>query len=346
MKRIIAILWLVLAFPLVKAQTPFDSFDSTVKAKPMLTMPEVVYRAYNTDTTSNISYVEYDKYSYTLNYYTSSDSLFSSVVLRPSAQKWNSVDPLAKQYPAYSPYAAFANNPAYYIDPDGKKFINFDAAGNYTGTSHDNFFHNLFVGSKGRILDKAGEATRTFSFADPKNDVKDIQSGLIKSIVVVSDKQIFDMVRNSGAFDPANKTSDKPIEERYDFIKQAGKGGQSMDFSYSAIPAAFPGASDDPLSRPSPMIFLVGETAHNHMNFGNFLFGAAGQALGYTSIELKAGAHYNSLKNSSSNGYPSQWDSADDQFSIGAGYDYGWDKNFNLIDVKPGQLAPTPGRTP
>ncbi|NMC98718.1 MAG: RHS repeat-associated core domain-containing protein, partial [Bacteroidales bacterium] len=36
---------------------------------------------------------------------------------------WLSVDPMAHKYPSWSPYAAFFNNPIYYIDPDGKEGI-------------------------------------------------------------------------------------------------------------------------------------------------------------------------------------------------------------------------------
>lgn len=37
---------------------------------------------------------------------------------------WLSVDPLQKKYPNYSPYCFTANNPIYYIDVDGKEFVN------------------------------------------------------------------------------------------------------------------------------------------------------------------------------------------------------------------------------
>jgi RHS repeat-associated protein len=36
--------------------------------------------------------------------------------------RWLSVDPLASNLPSFSPYVAFANNPIYYVDPDGRLF--------------------------------------------------------------------------------------------------------------------------------------------------------------------------------------------------------------------------------
>ena len=67
------------------------------------------------------------------------------------------------------------------------------------------------------------------------------------------------------------------------------------------------------------MLFLIDGVAHNHMNYGNFLYGAAGKALGLSVLELQMGAQWNSLSHPSSNDYPSQFDSRDDQKSIRLG---------------------------
>lgn len=252
---------------------------------------------------------------------------------------WQSVDPLAEKYAQTGSYGYCADNPIKYIDPDGRKYLNFDENGNYTGTTNDNWFHNLFVGSKGRILDAKGNVQRRFGFADPEQDVQDIQSGVITKLVVVQEKDIQSMMINSGAFDEANRTSNKSLGERYDYIKQEGKGGGKMDFSYTQIPDAYPGASVDPLSAPSSMIFLVDDVAHNQMNFGNFLFGAAGYSLGYTKPELLTGAHYNSLFNSPTNGYPSQFDSSDDQWSIQLGVGHALQQGYRDKEFKGGKVV-------
>jgi len=81
----------------------------------------------------------------------------------------------------------------------------------------------------------------------------------------------------------------------------------------------------------SQSLFLVDGVAHNHFNFGNFLFGAAGKALGLTSFELRMGAQYNSLFNSGTNGYKPQLDSHDDQFSIRMGVRYA--NKYNYKDL-------------
>ena len=79
----------------------------------------------------------------------------------------------------------------------------------------------------------------------------------------------------------------------------------------------------------TPFLFYLEGVAHNWYNFGNFLFGAASAALGLTRAEILAGAHYNSLKNSEENGYPSQFDSQDDQYSLGLGFEYASARHYS-----------------
>lgn len=50
------------------------------------------------------------------------DSTNFKYLIDPVVFAW-SVDPMAHKYPSWSPYAAFFNNPIYYIDPDGKEGI-------------------------------------------------------------------------------------------------------------------------------------------------------------------------------------------------------------------------------
>jgi hypothetical protein len=80
------------------------------------------------------------------------------------------------------------------------------------------------------------------------------------------------------------------------------------------------------------------------MNFGNFLYGAAGAGLGLTLPELLAGGHWNSLTNPKDNNYPSQLDSADDQYSISKGFEHGYANYYKEIEytgkVEIGSLLP------
>ena len=58
--------------------------------------------------------------------------------------------------------------------------------------------------------------------------------------------------------------------------------------------------------------------AYVQMNEGT----GRGGTSGLTSLELRMGAHWNSLTNPSSNGYERQFDSRDDQFSIQKGVEH------------------------
>ncbi|MBP6456002.1 MAG: hypothetical protein KA275_04660 [Chitinophagaceae bacterium] len=260
--------------------------------------------------------------------------------------RWLSVDPKAKEFPEWSPYAAMGDNPIRNIDPDGQKFLNFDKAGNYTGTTKDNLFHNFFVGTKGRVINTDGSVQQKFKFANPSNDAKDIQKGTITKLVFVNDVDIKLMVAMSGGFEHDNKTANRKLSERYSYIMSEGVGGHKMDFSYTHIPDLYPDASKTPLDpkTPSPLIFLVDNVAHNQMNFGNFMFGASGTAMGFFPGELLTGADYNSLNlnRSGKNGYKPQLDSRDDQFSMQLGMKFankkGYEKQENK--VKAGPLSP------
>jgi RHS repeat-associated protein len=261
----------------------------------------------------------------------------------PRISLWIGVDPLAGKYAGKSPFSYCANNPIVFIDPDGRKFINFDDKGNYKGVTKDNWFHNAFVGIKGRVLDENGSVTQKFKFADPKRDAKAIQDRIITKLVIVKEGDVRGMLSKADAFNSENKTANLSLSKRYDYILKEGVGGGKLDFSYSDIPNKYPGASKDPLNSPSPMIFLVDGVAHNHMNFGNFLFGAAGKAMGFTRMELEAGANWNSLTNSDQNKYAPQFDSFDDQYSIGRGVKYAKDQNYKKMEYKV-ELGPiTPG---
>ncbi|MDV3837670.1 hypothetical protein CMU32_12405 [Elizabethkingia anophelis] len=69
-------------------------------------------------------------------------------------------------------------------------------------------------------------------------------------------------------------------------------------------------------------------TAHNQMNFGNYLWGATGYTVNFGYGGLQIGAHLNSRFNSRRNGYTPQWDSKDDQRSIVLGAHHAAKNNY------------------
>ena len=255
----------------------------------------------------------------------------------PRSNLWLGIDPLTEKYTNISAYLYCHNNPVRFVDPDGRSYSEFDENGNYLRTIKDNWWHNFWHGRTGRIVDGDGNVTQSFEFADPKNDVADLKNGTINKVYFVQESEIISMLSKAGAFNKENKIAN--ADSRYGYIKQEGVGGGKFDFSYTGIPNQYPEASPAPQDHPSSMLFLVDGVAHNHMNFGNFLFGAAGKALGLTSFELRMGAHWNSLVNSSSNGYRPQFDSDDDQFSIQMGVrhadQHGYKDMYYKVIVEP-----------
>ena len=240
----------------------------------------------------------------------------------PALSRWLVPDPMGEKYYDVSPYAYCAGNPVCMVDFSGESYSDFDIEGNYLQTINDNWWHNLWHGRRGRIVDDEGNVIQSFKFADPKHDVADLKEGNINRVQFVQESEIISMLSKAGAFDQENKVSNLSSGSRYDYIKTEGMGGGKFDFSYNkviGIPAHYPDVSTKPLKQSSKMLFLIDGVAHNHMNYGNFLYGAAGKALGLSVLELQMGAQWNSLSHPSSNDYPSQFDSRDDQKSIRLG---------------------------
>ena len=251
------------------------------------------------------------------------------------ARRWNN-DP--RPNTSISVYAAFAGNPIWFNDVKGDTSVWFKPDGSFWKIMDDG--KKEWSGKLWKTLDVVkkknnddGTTTTTykgntlnFEFADPINDVKDIKNGVITRVSVVSKNKIKSMLIDAGAFNSENRRN------AIQYLSKEGIGGGKLDFSYTSIPQNFPEASSNPLETPSSTIFLVDNVAHNHMNFGNFLFGAAGSTLGVAKGVLKMGAHKNSLfpenangkrmgKNNQ-NGYNPQLDSSDDQYSISLGAEY------------------------
>ena len=81
------------------------------------------------------------------------DTVYSEVTLKPElVSRWMSPDPLADEYPEWSPYTFTADNPILYVDPDGREFIIWykndkgkDASFRFDGTNASQAPQNEFV---------------------------------------------------------------------------------------------------------------------------------------------------------------------------------------------------------
>lgn len=133
MKNIFALAITFLSLHAANAQTPFDSFDSTMANTP-------IHKAQNTKkfiipiNDNFVSYLKLDIEEKTIGYYSQKDSLITSVILSDNKIKWLSIDPLAKNYPGMSPYNFVGNMPISAIDPDGQEiYVLFSTINNKDG---------------------------------------------------------------------------------------------------------------------------------------------------------------------------------------------------------------------
>ncbi len=159
-------------------------------------------------------------------------------------------------------------------------------------------------------------------FADPEKDAQDIDDGTITKLVFVGEREIQSMIREQGAFESGKLN-----------FGWESQGGKAFDYSYSVLRLKYPDAKFNPQNMTSNFLFLPegDNTAHNFMNFGNYLWGATGYIIGFDYFGLQAGAQLNSLLNSSRNGYPTQWDSKDDQRSIIKGIHHAQTHNYRKL---------------
>ncbi len=247
-------------------------------------------------------------------------SYFGSRYYSSDLSIWLSIDPMSGKYPSLSPYVYCADNPVKLVDPNGESISEFDENGNYSRTIKDNWWHNFWHRRTGRIVDGDGNVVQSFKFADPENDVADLKNGKITKIHFVQENEIKKMLSKAGAFNEENKVSNIALSNRYDYILRESPKNGKFDFAITGIPHQY--------SDCNQSLFLVDGVAHNQFNFGNFMWGAAGKALGLTMLELRSGAHYRALTQNGADGYPSQFDSSDDQFSIRMGVRYARQHNY------------------
>ena len=241
---------------------------------------------------------------------------FGARMYDPFTARWTAVDPASINSTTHSPFCYCVNNPIVLIDPSGLDWYLFNENGDYMYRIEAEGEHRIIFANN--YKDKQGNTVLTYefyNFADPIHDPEDIDNGIINTIIRVSSEEVFSMLSSQGAF------SKGPHSLAFESTRE-----DAFDYSFSLLKNVY---AQNVLkitegNIQSNALFLPdGEkTAHNLMNFGNFLWGATGYTLEYPENVLLIGADVNSRVGGKRNGYDYQPDSPDDQLSITLGIRY------------------------
>jgi len=231
-------------------------------------------------------------------------------------RRWN-VDIIPKYNE--SSYATFSNNPIWLIDPSGADTAVFGADNKYSHT----------IKAKGtHVGQKLGDDGFVFNFADPINDMKNINKGKINELYIPTEEEMLKDLDNAGVNDEENQGMiDGALYLRNN--SHAGTNTGKTDFVITSEMHGFTMFGDIKLGGYHSNTMYITKVdgkmlGHNSSNFGNFMWGASAKALEVGIITALSAAHVNNYLNDKHNTgkkwYNRDFDTKDDQFSITSGY--------------------------
>jgi RHS repeat-associated protein len=230
---------------------------------------------------------------------------------------WLSADPLQEKYPNVSTYVYCVQNPVRFVDPDGMDEYEFEK--NKEGQYVYNGVKNTKDGANYAILKDTEEK---IYFADSENDAKSIESGDITQLRFVSDREVMNDLERAGV----NKWYNKARNLWYLYKhSDASTGSGELDFVVNSEIFGYNTIMDEKVAVGLPDYYLYVKKdlagnyiGHNNYNFGNYLWGAAANALEVSLTVTRMGAHANNYLNDPN--HKGKLDSADDQLSISLGW--------------------------
>jgi hypothetical protein len=149
-------------------------------------------------------------------------------------RRWN-VDPLAKKFPNYSPYVAFADNPIYYTDPDGREIV--DPTGKKVTYSVNKDGSITWSKNATSAIKRIGNAMARSE--EGLNQLSSMQSAKHKIYLNIDSKSMPDKWGNTNktySWNKTNKTYEvsKAVITIYearlkDFADKVNAGGEALD---------------------------------------------------------------------------------------------------------------------
>lgn len=219
----------------------------------------------------------------------------------PQQLVWTAPDPAAERRGVLRAYDYCAADPELRVDPEEGENYLFDETGCFLSRVQA-------TRSKQRLFLWLGYGTPPLSarFADPAHDPATI--GMHTQVRLVTPEEIRTSLEEVGAFSAGHHGFFKGSAYMY---RNSGYGGL-LDFAvngqHDIIDQVFY------ITRTLP----EGYVAHNHYNYGNFLWGATACELGIPLFWSRLGAHFNNFFLSPDT--KGSFDAMDDQYSIRTGY--------------------------
>jgi hypothetical protein len=240
------------------------------------------------------------------------------------------VDPIIKDWE--SPYATFANNPIFLIDPYGADTININNEGNITSIISVKGNHVLLDHNKKQL-----------QFNDPEYDTKLINIRGLKVgdqlVNYISESETKKKVDGQGTI--YNRLNAKVLGEAtllgaYFYAKSLDeikdKSYKEWDFSHSVLGPMVKADPNSNLGKTTRnrgrsytddyeyeqyYFFVFGKSnkVYNLGDAGNFMWGMAGKRSGFTYLEIKSGSNWNEIRQGRG------LDSEADQRAIESGFD-------------------------
>lgn len=225
----------------------------------------------------------------------------------------------------------------------------FDREGRFTGRIENKPGpHRLGMPDKNGVM-------RYYQFADQVNDPKNVFTKISRAIPVSKREIISQMIKrgrgDKGFWFAKNSTNNENFDYTTNYLKDKYKyalrnpNNDTYEFDWGIENRGYQPVKDEFGFSDNVFFLPEGDNyAHNTFNFGNFLWGASGRALGFSESQLKGGANIHNKYNLNSGDFGND-DSPDDQFSIERGSRFTernnlmnltWDnKNKKFVPSKP-----------